>query len=98
MSKLFKDVFGENEYYILKISDRRFLSHGFEREEYGWKHYVRFSELSNEDIENAIESYGEGDEDFLAAMDDLQTYGVQYEIVSNYEKKEIILALEHVSN
>lgn len=90
--------FGENEYYILKISERRFLSHGFERDEEGWKHYVRFSELSDEDIENAIESYGEGEEDFLAAMDDLETYGVQYEIVNDIEKKEIIIALEHVSS
>lgn len=95
MKKLYKDLGGECEYYIIKEGKNRFSSHGFEPCEEGWKHYQRDCELTDEDIENASDRYGTEDADFMAAMDDLQSWCYDYEVITGKEKEEIIKEIEN---
>lgn len=99
MKKLYYDVGGECEYYILKVGEMVFTAHGFEPagqipEEDGWKHYEMHVELTPEDIERATLHYGEENVEFMAAMDELQSWCNDYELITEEEKTEIIEEIE----
>ena len=90
MKKIYTDIGGECEYYIIKLSDTSFESHGLQPCEDGWKHYEMTSEITEEDIKKAAEQYGEEDAEFLAAMDDLQYWCDSYEILTEEEKEDLV--------
>ena len=90
MKKIYTDIGGECEYYIIKLSEKRFESHGFQPCDDGWKHYERISEITEYDIKSAAQQYESENAEFLAVMDDLQNWENDYEILTD-EEKEIVV-------
>lgn len=90
MKKIYTDIGGECEYYIIKLSDTSFESHGLQPCGDGWEHYEMTSEITEEDIKKAAEQYGEEDAEFLAAMDDLQNWANDYEFLTDEEKEDLV--------
>ena len=95
IKKLYKDIGGECEYYIVKTGEKSFTSHCFEPYEEGYKYYQKDCFLTVDDIERASCQYGEEDAEFTAAMDDLQYWCTDYDFVTAEEKKEIVNYIEN---
>ena len=48
------------------------------------------SEITEDDVKKAADQYGEEDAEFLAAMDDLQNWANDYELLTDEEKEDLV--------